>query len=85
MEKTGRRGSRLPVVRAGHPRLTNELRRPSREETGARTTVFEFEASQGPQRRYSTWLLEHSAPEVDPMDMLTSDALSLLANRLRTP
>lgn len=85
IEKTGRRGSRLTVVLAGHPRLKNELRRPSREETGARTTVFEFEGIQGQQRRYITWLLEHSAPEVDPMDILTSDALSLLADRLSTP
>ena len=85
IEKTGRRGSRLTVVLAGHPRLTNELRRPSRAETGARTTVFAFEGMQGQQRRSITWVLEHSAPEVDPMDILTSDALSLLADRLSTP
>jgi type II secretory pathway predicted ATPase ExeA len=52
IEKTGRRGARLTLVLAGHPRLKNDLRRPSREETGARTTVFEFEGIQGQQRRY---------------------------------
>jgi len=51
IEKTGRRGSRLTLVLAGHPRLKNDLRRPAHEETGARTTVFEFEGSQGQQRR----------------------------------
>src|SRR5262245_42684109 len=42
IEKTRRRGGRLTLVLAGHPRLKNELRRPAREETGARTTVFEL-------------------------------------------
>jgi type II secretory pathway predicted ATPase ExeA len=85
IEKTGRRGSCLTLVLAGHPRLRNDLRRPAREETGARTTVFEFEGIQGQQRRYITWLLEHSAPEVDPRDIVTDDALSVLAERLSTP
>jgi len=31
------------VVLAGHPRLKHELRRPAREEIGARTTVLELE------------------------------------------
>jgi type II secretory pathway predicted ATPase ExeA len=85
IEKTGRRGSRLTVVLAGHPRLKNDLRRPSQEETGARTTVFEFEGIQGQQRRYITWLLEQCAPAVDPLEILPADALDLLATRLSTP
>lgn len=85
IEKTSRRGSRLTVVLAGHPRLKNELRRPAQEETGARTTVFEFEGIQGHQRRYITWLLEQCAPEVSPSDILTPEALALLAERLITP
>jgi len=85
IEKTGRRGSRLTLVLAGHPRLKNDLRRPSREETGARTTVLEFEGIQGQQRRYITWLLEQSAPAVDAMEIVTSAALELLADRLSTP
>jgi type II secretory pathway predicted ATPase ExeA len=85
IEKTRRRGGRLTLVLAGHPRLKHELRRPSREETGARTTVFELEGIQGQQRRYITWLLEHCAASVDPTDMLTPEALELLAERLLTP
>ena len=85
IEKTGRRGSRLTLVLAGHPRLKHDLRRPAGEETGARTTVFEFEGIQGQQRRYITWLLEQSAPTVDAGEILTADALELLANRLSTP
>src|SRR5215475_5447508 len=85
IEKTRRRGGRLTLVLAGHARLKHELRRPSREETGARTTVFELEGIQGQQRRYITWLLEQCAPSVDPTDILTPEALELLAERLLTP
>ena len=83
--KTRHRGSRLTVVLAGHPRLKHELRRPAREEIGARTTVLELEGIQGHQRRYITGLLEPCAAAVDPLDILTADALDLLAERLLTP
>lgn len=85
IEKTRRRGVRLAIVLAGHPRLKNDLRRPAQEETGARATVFEFEGIQGQQRRYITWLLEQCAPQGTPSDILASDALELLAERLSTP
>jgi len=49
------------LVLAGHSQLKHELRRPSREETGARTTVFELEGIQGQHRRDITWLLEQCA------------------------
>ena len=85
IEKTSRRGGRLTLVLAGHPRLKNDLRRPSHEETGARTTLFEFEGIKGHQRRYITWLLEQCAAAVDPLEILTPEALELLAERLVTP
>jgi type II secretory pathway predicted ATPase ExeA len=85
IEKTRRRGGRLTLVLAGHPRLKNELRRPAREETGARTTVFALEGVQGQQRRSITWLLEQCAPSMNPMDIVTPEALELLAERLFTP
>jgi hypothetical protein len=31
------------VVLAGHPKLKNDLRRPSMEEIGSRATIFELE------------------------------------------
>jgi len=85
IDKTRRRGGRLTLVLAGHPRLKHELRRPSREEAGARTTVFELEGIQGQQRRYITGLLEQCAASVDPTDILTPEALELLAERPLTP
>jgi type II secretory pathway predicted ATPase ExeA len=85
IEKTGRRGSRLTLVLAGHPRLKNDLQRPAQEETGARTTVLEFEGIHGQQRRYILWLLEQCAPAVDPLTIVPTEALDLLATRLSTP
>lgn len=85
IEKTSHRGSRLTVVLAGHPRLKHELRRPLREEMGARPTVFGLEGIQGQQRRYLPWRLERCAASVDPMDVVTPEALDLLAERLMTP
>lgn len=85
IEKTARRRIRLTIVLAGHPRLKNDLRRPSQEETGARATVFDFEGIQGQQRRFITWLLEQCAPEVESSAILAPDALDLLAERLVTP
>ena len=83
--KTRRRGGRLAVVLAGHPKLKNELRRPTLEEIGARATVFELEGIQGHQRRYLTWLLAQCRPQGQPTEILTDDALELLAERLSTP
>ena len=77
IEQTGRRGSRRTLVLAGHPRLNNDRRRPSQEETGARTTVCEFEGMQGQQRRSITWWLEQCAPAVAPRDILPPEALDL--------
>ena len=36
-------GATLSVVLAGHPKLKNDLRRPSMEEIGSRATIFELE------------------------------------------
>jgi type II secretory pathway predicted ATPase ExeA len=85
IEKTSRRGGRLSVILAGHPKLANDLRRPAHEEIGARTTVFALEGIKGHQRGYITWLLEQCAPGVDPLDILLPEALELLAERLITP
>jgi hypothetical protein len=85
IEKTARRGVRLTIVLAGHPRLKNDLRRPTQEETGARATVFDFEGIQGHQRRFITWLLQECAPDVEASAILAPDALELLAERLVTP
>ncbi|WP_349258708.1 ExeA family protein [Steroidobacter sp.] len=77
---------RLSVVLAGHPKLRNDLRRPTMEEIGYRTDVFSLDGIAGAQREYIYWLLgacTESQVEVD--SILTEEAIDLLATKLRTP
>jgi type II secretory pathway predicted ATPase ExeA len=79
-------GGRLSVVLAGHPKLRNDLRRPTMEEIGYRTDIFSLDGIAGSQREYIHWLLGVSAgSKAEPESMLTADAIDLLAARLRTP
>ena len=79
-------GGRLSVVLAGHPKLRNDLRRPTMEEIGSRTDVFSLDGIAGAQREYINWLLSTcSAGKMQANEVLTQDAIDLLASRLRTP
>lgn len=78
-------GGRLSVVLAGHPKLRNDLRRPTMEEIGYRTDIFTLDGIAGSQREYIHWLLKTSTGKGNPEDILTSDAIDLLAAKLRTP
>jgi type II secretory pathway predicted ATPase ExeA len=79
-------GGRLSVVLAGHPKLKNDLRRPSLEEIGYRTDVFTLDGIAGSQRDYLLWLLDAcTRGKVAHDAILTEAAQDLLATRLRTP
>ena len=70
----------------GHPKLKNDLRRPKMEEIGDRTTVFEFGGLRDRQRDYIDWVLKASLDEsVAPDDVITDEAATLLAAKLKTP
>jgi type II secretory pathway predicted ATPase ExeA len=79
-------GDTLSVVLAGHPKLKNDLWRPTMEEIGARATVFELEPF-GPDRlKYIHWLIaQATAPKVKVDALITEEALVLLSERLTTP
>jgi hypothetical protein len=47
-----RSGGTLSVVPAGHPKLKNDLRRPSIEEIGSRATIFELEGLGREKRKF---------------------------------
>ncbi|MEY5975247.1 AAA family ATPase, partial [Salmonella enterica subsp. enterica serovar Corvallis] len=66
-------GGRLSVVLAGHPKLRNDLRRPT------------MDGITGSQREYIQWLLKTSTGKGKPEDILTTEAVDLLAMKLRTP
>ena len=79
-------GGRLSIVLAGHPKLKNDLRRPTMEEIGYRTDVFTLDGIAGSQREYIQWLLQTcSDGQVTADSILTEDAIDLLAAKLRTP
>lgn len=85
MELVQASGRTLSVVLAGHPKLTNDLRRPSMEEIGSRATVFMLDGVKGQQHAYITWLLEQCADSQPLDDLIANDAMALLAERLTTP
>ena len=79
-------GGQLSVVLVGHPKLKNDLRRPKMEEVGDRTTVFEFGGLRDRQRDYIDWALKAALEEgVSPEDVVTDEAATMLAVKLKTP
>lgn len=79
-------GGQLSIVLVGHPKLKNDLRRPKMEEVGDRTTVFEFGGLRDRQRDYIDWVMKASLEEgVAQGDVLTDEAATLLAAKLKTP
>ena len=74
-------GARLAVVLVGHPKLRNDLRRPTMEEIGHRTTIVDFKGIAGQQRPYIDWLLAQCLRhEASPSgDVITEEAVELLA------
>ena len=79
-------GGSLTIVLVGHQKLRNDLRRPTMEEVGYRTTVFGYEGVAGHQREYIAWLLNACvAADTGVSEMIDDAAIELLATRLRTP
>lgn len=79
-------GGRLSVILAGHPKLRNDLRRPTMEEIGYRTDIFTLDSIAGSQREYIHWLLGASfVTKTKAESILTTEAIDMLATKLRTP
>jgi hypothetical protein len=85
MEMAAGAGVTLSVLLIGHPKLRNDLRRPQMEEIGYRTTTFEFEGVSGSRREFIGWLVKACAQDgVKLSDIIDTEAIDLLADRLRT-
>ncbi|WP_258019378.1 AAA family ATPase [Pseudomonas chlororaphis] len=73
---------RLSVVLAGHPKLRNDLRRPTMEEIGYRTDIFSLDGIAGSQHEYILWLLDACTEgKVKAESILTEEAVDLLATK----
>jgi type II secretory pathway predicted ATPase ExeA len=86
MEVIADGGGKLSVVLAGHPKLRNDLRRPTMEEIGYRTRLFIFEGIAGQQREYIAWLIDKClTANGKPGHMMSDAAFGVLASHLLTP
>ena len=69
-------GGRLFVMRAGHPRLHNDQRRPTMEEICYRIDIFSLDGIVGSQSKYIHWLLgERADTKTEPESILAADAV----------
>ncbi|MCQ8105943.1 AAA family ATPase [Methylomonas sp. SURF-1] len=76
----------LTVIMVGHPKLGNDLNKPTMEEIGARAKLFSLDSWGQQKERYIEWVLTHcSKPKTAIHDIVTPDAINLLAERLITP
>lgn len=79
-------GGSLSIVLAGHPKLKNDLKRPSFEEIGTRATLVTLDGITASKRDYIHWLLEScSQKNLKPETIITEEAIDILADRLVTP
>lgn len=86
MELVEQGDGKLSIILAGHPKLKNDLQRPTMEEIGFRTEVFSLDRITGSQREYIHWLLTCCAQgRAKAESILTEEAIDLLATKLRTP
>lgn len=79
-------GGKLAVIIAGHPKLGNDLKRPSMEEIGARAQLFSLNDWMENKLQYGEWLLQHcSRKDTKPTELIMPEALELLVESLVTP
>jgi type II secretory pathway predicted ATPase ExeA len=79
-------GGTLSVVLAGHPKLKNELLKPTLEEIGSRSTLFSLDGITASKRAYIEWLLEESSKSGTKIESIFSaDAIDALSDKLVTP
>lgn len=80
-------GCVLSVILAGHPKLRNDLKRTTMEEVGYRIDLYSLDGAIDSRRQYIEWLLmECSSDSISkPEEILESEAIDLLAEKLVTP
>lgn len=79
-------GGNLTVILAGHPKLGNDLRRPTMEEIGARAQLFQLNNWVENKAHYTSWILKQCGhKEIHQDEIITQEAMELLVNSLVTP
>lgn len=86
IELVRQNGGTLAVVLAGHPKLKNDLRRPTLEEIGARASLFTLQGIQGHQVPFIHWLIKACTQDkIAPTNVFSEAAIQLLGEQLTTP
>jgi len=79
-------GGNLTVILAGHPKLGNDLKRPTMEEIGARTQLFQLNHWVENKEHYGTWLFKQCCrKDIKMAEIITQEAMDLLISSLVTP
>ena len=79
-------GGILSIVLAGHPKLANDLKRPTMEEIGARSTIFIHDGIQKHKKEYMQWLFNQCLPAKTKLEsIIQPEAVDFLAEHLLTP
>jgi type II secretory pathway predicted ATPase ExeA len=78
-------GNVLTVVLIGHPKLKNDLERPTMAEIGHRTKIYTFDGVADSRREFIEWLLDRCSDEkTSPEDIIQAEAIELIAERSAT-
>ncbi len=86
IETINTEGCCLSILLLGHPKLKNDLKRPTLEEIGARSDIYSLDGILSSKRKYIEWLINKcTKPDVQTETIITPEAIDLLADRLLTP
>ena len=79
-------GPNFTVILAGHPKLANDLRRPTMEEIGARAQLFQLNHWVENKEQYGSWLFKQCCKkDIKIGEIITEEAMELLISSLVTP
>lgn len=83
---SGNSGNKVTIILAGHPKLSNDLKRPSMEEVGARAQLFQLNHWIESKTNYVSWLFKQCCrKDINQNDIIMPEAVELLVNALVTP
>lgn len=86
VELVAQSGYHLAILMGGHPKLYNSLSMTTMEEVGARTKKFNIDYAIADRSRFINWWIKQYAKKgTKSDDIISKDAVDLLAEKLQTP
>ena len=76
----------IAVIAVGHPKLSNDLKKPSLEEIGARARIFELNELGANSPKFIEWLIKDcKSQKINLDDIISQRTIEFFAERLVTP